>query len=389
MNMNLRELSEQVYKDNQNDNSSVKEFGTIEEELAYWIMQQRYENLCAFLGRQKEKYNLTETDVNELRKIWFIYNDLKEIHFIGTDIYSDTMFVKHKIPYLYRSVGRDTETQKDKVSSRKMGKKIYEECLKQIEAGGRGSLFSYSKCFGRMLFKYANIKKYDYKEITIEIRKDPWINVIFNEKGEKQSIQGYLRNLLEKEEREIVIPHFSVEVSNVRDDDVENLKKWFEDYLGEKMRTGRNEKIYDPIGDAEVVSNFTNKDETGLCSKVIRYTLNEHEFCVLLYKYTKEFMKQKRKTDELKKRICETLEGLEPRDKKYCEKIMNDEENDVNENVKPILQYIDWENEKGYMTEENLEFEIYKDKSAENQSSIWKNTLKAAINGKVLRVKYI
>jgi hypothetical protein len=158
-NERISALSFQVYNGEQTEDTSSDE-----EKLAYYIMKQRYENLKNFcLQKIKEKYNASDDDVKRLIVNWFLYNDLCEIKYIGTDFYSNAMFVKHQVPYLYRSVGKDNDSivwNNDAEYDDYNGivKNIFERCLDQIKSGGTGVLFSYTKCFGRMLYKYTNFR---------------------------------------------------------------------------------------------------------------------------------------------------------------------------------------------------------------------------------------
>ena len=77
---------------------------------------------------------MLDDDVAELKELWFLYNDLKELNYIGTDIYSNVLFVRHKVPFLYRSVGKDSSGERvlDSCDSDEIGRKLIKECLEQI-----------------------------------------------------------------------------------------------------------------------------------------------------------------------------------------------------------------------------------------------------------------
>ena len=142
------ERVKKVYENRQTSLWDIPENSAIEEKLQYLILKQRYLNLKAFLEKQKKKYE--DLDIEELLELLFFYNDLKEMNFIGTDMFANALFAKNKVPFLYRSVGKDTD--KDKVFGdadleySEHVQMIFKECLSQIETGGAGKLFSYTKC---------------------------------------------------------------------------------------------------------------------------------------------------------------------------------------------------------------------------------------------------
>lgn len=390
MNINNTELSKRVYDESL--------FASNEEKLAYLIMKQRFVNLCTFIEKQKQKYRMNIEDVAELKELWFLYNDLKELNFIGTDIYSNALFIRHKIPFLYRSVGKDSDTKRvleGKTNSDEIGSTLIKECLEQIKSGGQGKLFSYSKCFGKMLIKYANIV-YGSEETTIEIRKNSWINAIC-EDDNNYSIQKYIRKKSGLN-RDVDIPLFSIDMSNARENKVANLKLWINTYLGEQSYIKRYNDIYDPIGDAEVITNFTGDLKDGaenyiMCDRECRYTLDKSEFCYLIYKYALEYATKNEITffDRFIKDSIETIPNHETNAYYILYNgIVNDNINSPA--VTEILKNIDWENEKKYMTRVKAEksdsiekipmIEVYKESNAENISRIWKDIVFEALRGK-------
>lgn len=398
----IKNLALQVY-DDQLSRNIQQDFETDESKLAYLIMTQRYRNLCTFLDKQKDKYNLELNEVEFLKKNWFLYNDLEELKFIGTDIYSDVMFVKHNIPFLYRSVGKDNiiNIKNKKIEEQEkfdeIGKAIFKECLEQIKSGGRGKLFSYSKCFGKMLIKYANIIKNE-QTTTIEIRKEAWINAVTKKTGEMMSVQGFIRESLEKG-KDVNIPLFAIDMSNVRGNSVSNLKVWLDSFLGKQEYVTRNNDIFDPVGDAEVVSNFTgdmkNEDDSFImCSDEIRYTLNIEEFCSLVYEYAHELAKMIG-NEKFQKFIELTLETI-PQDSEYSvfySGIIKKEFLTIDQNkIADILSNIDWEKEKFYMSRVKAEKEklgedipsidIFKKDDCEGKSRYWKEIVFEGLRGK-------
>ena len=395
----IKELALQVYEDQLNENMQ-SEFESDERKLAYLIMTQRYRNLCEFLGRQKNKYNLHPSDIESLKNNWFLYNDLRELHFVGTDIYSDAMFIKHKVPFLYRSVGKDAVKEsvlEGTTSFNEIGYTIFKECLEQIKSGGKGKLFSYSKCFGKMLIKYANIRTGETTTI-IEIRKESWVNVITRKSGEVMSIQEFIRDAL-KNGKDVEIPLFTIDMSNARENSVNNLKAWINDFLGEQTYTKRYNDIYDPIGDAEVVSDFTGEiaGEAGsavMCSEEKRYDLNVEEFCSLLYEYAIKFSERRRIT--YFQTFVETSLKSMPANSEYYAFYSNImEKKFVNidyQKIAALLECIDWDKEAFYMSrvkEEKREsdgnipsIDIYKEDSSETKSRIWKEIVFEGLRGK-------
>lgn len=387
----IKELALQIYYDEVNQSST---FEKKEDELSYLIMKQRFKNLSDFLNCQQKKYNLCNDVVEELKKNWFIYNDLRELHFIGTDIYSDAMFIKHRVPYLYRSVGKDNYNNRVlddiKKPSNEIGTVIFKNCLEQIKSGGQGELFSYSKCFGKMLIKYANIKKHEEKT-TIEIRINSWVNSVCDQNNKIFSIQRFVRNTLERDGEEN-IPLFLIDMSNAREDEVKNLKTWFNDYLGEQSYIKRFNDIYDPIGDAEVVANFIgNSEPYVMCDKVYRYELNIQEFCFLLYKYAITYLaKSEKDTSKFETFISKSIESIQKPNEYYTlySSIIN---MPSNESIENILSTIDWEKEISYMKrkkgeeiklgDNTKEIEIYKEDHSERKSKIWKEIVVKALRG--------
>ena len=389
---------EDVYEDCVHD-IDRQTFSSDEEKLAYLIIKKRFSNLCKFLKKQKQKYKMLDDDVAELKELWFLYNDLKELNYIGTDIYSNVLFVRHKVPFLYRSVGKDSSGERvlDSCDSDEIGRKLIKECLEQIKSGGKGKLFSYSKCFGKMLFKYANIID-GSEETTIELRKNTWINSICDENGNHLSLQKYIRKNLESkaEKEEIEIPCFLIDMSNARGNKVENLKLWLDTYLGKQEYVKRFEDIYDPIGDAEVVANFTGDltDSSGkyiMCEEVCRYPFNIEEFCSLLYKYALTYAKEIKIEERFNRFIDRTLKTLpDPETNEYFKLYQRVKNNESY--CAELLKNIDWENEKIYMPRVKAEkdettgkipmIDVYKRKDAESKSSIWKEIVFEALRGK-------
>ena len=420
-----------------------------EEKLQYLILQQRYNNLNKFLEKQETKYGMACGDVEELKDLLFYYNDLKEINFIGTDMYANALFFKHTVPYLYRSVGKDTDKLRVfgdlKVKGNEHVKKIFEKCVEQIQKGGGGKLFSYTKCFGKMLYKYITLQRED-SNVTIEIRKNAVINAILEDEKESKfiSIQQYMRKNANNTE-ENGLPYFAIDMSNARDNKVKCLKYWIIEFLGE-MEWNIYNDIVDPIGDAEVVLNFTHdslkKGEFTHDSQeedVIRKELNRDEFCVLLYKYFEEYASKISCEKDFKNYIGETLktlgefrggalqtyyymimivgELLESKDsididKDKIKKILKNIDIDIDidkDKIKKILEDIDkdkikkilgnivWENEKKYMPKRREEKEsaynidpmgVYHGDNAEVYSKEWKDILFNAVENKYTHSNY-
>lgn len=383
-------------------------FAKLEDELAYLILEQRYKNLITFIQKQSRKY--TGMDAEELQELWFIYNDLKEINYIGTDIYADTVFVKHTVPYLYRSCpGEDYHASNRVVMGQEepetMGKTIFEECLKQIKSGGNGKLYSYSKSFGKMLYKYATIQGVNQKTI-IEIRKNATVNAVSEDGNHAKSMQRYIREVQSRNVK-TDIPYFAVDMSNAREDMVEYLKTWLDAYLGEQRYVKRYEDIYDPIGDAEVVSNFTYvcKDGKGLlASEVKRIELNRDELCVLLYEYFKIYVQRKNMEQRFHSFIQNTLSTLRDVEngsfKTFYDSIINNTIVGVDRSkIADILNnHIDWNKEEMYMARckgeraehctETAHIDVYKGNNAEPKSRVWKEILFGAVEYNYTHINY-
>lgn len=400
-NESIQKLLQEIYNEFQSGDSLPKQFEKTEEELRYMILQQRLKNLNSFLAVLMEKYKLTQDDTDELSRLWFLYNDLKEIHFIGTDLYADVMFIKHKVPFLYRSVGRDNRGEQDhreKIPPIEIGKTIMRECLKQIESGGEGKLYSYSKCFGKMLFKYANII-FGRDGLTIEIRKDAWVNCIYQDgacANEYESLQKYIHSLEQSSDTEVSMPYFTVDMSNARADSVKNLKLWLDDYLGKQTYIARFKDIYDPIGDAEVVSNHTGENNM-MCSDAKRYKLSSETFCKVLYAYGLKYAESLGRAEDYRRYITDSIQSIPHEESNAYYDFFKGASDDkcIDEaDIIAILDNICWDNEKIYMVKEKEEKNTnedtiaqingYKENTSDPTCRIWKEIVKEAIRGRYL-----
>ena len=384
----------------------------IVDELQYWILYQRYINLDYFLRQQQKKYGMDEQDTIELKDLLFFYNDLKEMNFIGTDMYANALFLKHKVPYLYRSVGKDTKEDRifgdADIEYSEHTKTIFKECLKQIETGRKGELFSYTKCFGKMLYKYATLQNED-SNIVIEVRKDAIINAISEGGKDFISIQKYIRDCVKKAEEKAEatagLPYFAIDMSNARDNSVKCLKCWIAEFLkdsNQKELWHWHKDIVDPIGDAEVVCNFTYKSKCNNSEAVKRIKLNREEFCVLLYKYFSKYAEKNNDENWFKQFIKDTLTTLSTYQsgklKEYYEKIINDDLLKNHDKINNVLQKINWDNEIKYMSRRKGEIEekkrepsymeVYKGSNAEEYSKEWKEILFSAIEKKYSMLDY-
>lgn len=401
----MENIFEQVKKAYENGKTSLwdtLQYSMIEEKLQYLILKQRYLNLKTFLEKQKTKYE--DLDIEELQELLFFYNDLKEINFIGTDMYANALFLKNKVPYLYRSVGKDID--KDRVFEdadikySELTKTIFQECLKQIETGGKGELFSYSKCFGKMLYKYTTLQS-GASEAEIEVRKDAIINAISEDGKDFISIQRYIRNCTIRNGKS-GLPYFAIDMSNARDNSVEYLKYWITKFLGEQEWHWHKD-IVDPIGDAEVVCNFTNKSQCRNCDSVQRMKFSKDEFCILLYKYFSKYAQENEIYEWFSSFISKTLDTLKIFQNGNLEcfykKVMDDSLQGIDsKKINDILKMLDWENEirymsrqKGEIKEQNREpahMEVYKGDNAEMVSKQWKYILFSAIEGKYSYIDY-
>lgn len=397
----------EAYENGQTCLWNVPQESKLEEKLQYLILQQRYKNLDVFLIKQQEKYGIDEQGMEELKELLFYYNDLKELNFIGTDLYANALFFKHKVPYLYRSVGKDTDKDRifgnEHIEYAEHTKTIFRACLKQIETGGKGQLFSYSKCFGKMLYKYATLQNSN-STIVIEVRKDAVVNAISENGKDFVSIQKYIRKCTRKN-GESGLPYFAVDMSNARDNSVDCLKYWITEFLGEQI-WHQYKHIVSPVGDAEVVCNFTNTPQCGnteVDDGVKRFVFHQDEFCVLLYKYFRKYAgensdKDKCKFEKFIAATLNTLQGYQNGDlKRYYERIIADDLQVQNmKEINDILDTIVWENEKKYMSRRKGEIqkcepypmEVYKGNYAEAISKQWKYILFSAIEAKYSHIDY-
>lgn len=369
------------------------------EKLQYLILKQRYSNLNEFLKQQQEKYGIDERDIEKLRDLLFFYNDLKEINFIGTDMYANALFLKHKVPYLYRSVSGKDNTKEDRIFGntdieyKEHTKTIFKECLNQIETGAKGKLFSYTKCFGKMLYKYLTLLDESSIE-TIKVRKNAIVNSISKDGKDFMCIQEYIRECATKDGKS-GLPYFAIDMSNARDNSVKCLKAWITEFLGEQEWYWHKD-IIDPIGDAEVVCNFANEVEEK--------ELSRDEFCVLLYKYFSKYADEihdKSRFDNFIDKTLDTLKDYQDGELKgHYEKIISEEllGQEEKKNVDSILEMIDWDNEMKYMSGQKEEtqtqernpshMEVYKGDNAEEVSKRWKYILFNAIEKKYSYIDY-
>lgn len=394
-----------VYENRQTSLWDIPENSAIEEKLQYLILKQRYLNLKAFLEKQKKKYE--DLDIEELQELLFFYNDLKEINFIGTDMFANALFPKNKVPFLYRSVGKDTD--KDKVFGEadleysEHVHMIFKECSSQIETGGAGKLFSYTKCFGKMLYKYATLQSGTSNTI-IEVRKEAIINAISEGGKDIISIQRYIRNCTIRNGKS-GLPYFTIDMSNARDNSVECLKYWITEFLG-KQEWYWHKDIVDPIGDAEVVCNFTNTSQCEnikFYDSVQRMEFSKDEFCVLLYKYFKKYAVRIEIQNWFTSFVSNTLETLKNFQngslKCFYEKVKDENLHGIDyKKINDILDMVDWKNEIRYMSrrkgetkEQNREpshMEVYKGDNAEMISKQWKYILFSAIERKYSYIDY-
>lgn len=404
----MEDIFERVKKINENgqrDLWNIPPNSPAEEKLQYLILKQRYKNLKTFLEKQEKKY--IEIDTEELQGLLFFYNDLKEVNFIGTDMFANTLFMKNKVAYLYRSVGKDTDKYKvfgdAECEYSEHGQTIFKECLSQIETGGAGKLFSYSKCFGKMLYKYATFQS-GTKETVVEVRNKAIINAISEDGENILSLQKYIRNCTERKGKS-GLPYFAIDMSNARNNSVECLKYWITGYLG-KQDWYWHKDIVDPIGDAEVICNFTNVQQCEnikFFDSVQRMKFSKDEFCVLLYEYFEQYAMQTEDQTCFSDFVTRTLETLKDfqngKLKTFYEKVKRGNLQDIdNEKIKSILSMVDWESEikymsrcKGEIKEQNREpahMEVYKGDNAEMVSKQWKYILFSSVEKKYSYIDY-
>ncbi|MEK3697400.1 hypothetical protein NYE33_10515 [Paenibacillus sp. FSL R10-2199] len=399
------ERVKKMYENRQLGLWDIPENSVIGEKLQYLILRRRYLNLKVFLEKQKKNFGFV--DIEELQELLFFYNDLNEINFIGTDMFANALFLKNKVPFLYRSVGKDID--KDKVFGEadleysEHVQMIFKECLNQIETGGAGKLFSYTKCFGKMLYKYATFQNGNLNTI-IEVRKEAIINAISEDGKDIIGIQRYIRNCAMRNGKS-ELPYFTIDMSNARDNSVEYLKYWITEFLG-KQEWYWHKNIVDPIGDAEVVCNFTNAsryDYIKFYDSVQRLEFSRDEFCVLLYKYFKEYATKIEIQNWFCRFVSNTLETLKNFEdgklKCFYEKIKDDNLQGIDyKKINNILDMVNWENEIRYMSrrkgetkEQNREpshMEVYKGDNAEMISKQWKYILFSAIERKYSYIDY-
>lgn len=413
----------------------------IEEELQLLIFKHRYENIkryVNFLSTYKNekskddniKEELSQEEKDTLVEYYLFDNDLKELSILGTSIYADVLFIKRQVPYLYRCVGKDRNENTCEANSVKKFprkshvKEIFKTCYDQFKNEYTGGKYSYSKCLGRVLFKYGNVnitratyESDDEKKIILEIRKNAWVNSILgkdnpeNKDSENDKIimiQEYLKN--NKNEEECTnIPMFCVDMSNAFLDNEKFLKNWIKSYLGK----GEDKQEYaQPIYDVEVITNFTGftGEKKGIMAdEVERKYFCAAEYIQLLYwyskmyyskykeKYSKKFEANKEFEDNIKKSIdsLRKLKVSKSREKEAHDKIVKVYEKikelENKDKIEEVLNNVCWELEVEYMTrgsskydKETRQIKAYKEEDSYYLINAWKKILNNAIRGKYI-----
>jgi hypothetical protein len=231
----------------------------------------------------------------------------------------------------------------------------------------------------------------------MEIRKNACVNTVtrggecdcsFQDfAGEERGIQGKkkISNLL-----------FSVDMSDARENSVSNLKEWFDGYLGKQEYVPRYNEIFDPIGDAEVVCNFSAETKWGFrniqCNEVERVEFGFEDFCVLLYGYSKKLKEKLGKKQDFDDFIVTSIKTIKNSiySSFYNNVIQKVNNRSVNWIENMLEKEIDWELEKQYMQRQKSEkdngekvpIDVYKEDNQEPITGLWKQICIEAVKGK-------
>lgn len=424
------------------ENNQTEEMQRLVYKMQYLIYKKRYGNLCKYLEKLKEsrneKYKEKLNIKDALKYLLFFDNPLNEFNYIGTDLYANALFIQSEVPYLYRCVGKDgaesedmerfvNESSESTLDSDEAEKhvdrkdiviQIFEHVLSQIEFNNSydarkdaEGMYSYSKCFGLSLYKYANLLSRD-SSVTFEIREGASLNSVFYE-NEAKSLHEFAVMCSSGDISIAKLPYFCVDMSNARDNDVDKLKIWIKNDMKIKREWAKYIKdIIDPIGDAEVVCNFTGLNNMILCNNVRRYTIiGRDAFCTLLYAYFKTYAvkrdeKEKGFNNNFDSFVKNSIETLPIPDPDHDPDNIQNYFNSIIDNYQLVNDKltvgdeticIDWNNEINYMSRKNKKKSddnqvphriVYKGDNAEWYSAIWKEILFGAVEQKYSNYDY-
>ncbi|QGQ97918.1 hypothetical protein EHS13_25030 [Paenibacillus psychroresistens] len=250
------------------------------------ILYQRY---CILIKELLNEYSeLADEDRKKIIDYYLFDNRLKELKYLGLGHYYNAKFKKSQAT-LFRSNGgkRDEPDNYGKSSNLETVKTIFEHCREHINKGtDKVRLYSYSKCFGIVLFKYLSInQKKDTVELQILPNQD--INVIFGGDN-NMSLHQFVGDQCKNTRTD-----YCIDMSSVRNGKRDNLTIWMKDFLGEKST--EIQKMHSPVSDQEVITSCILNQE-------VSESFNEEELIYLLYRYYEKYyeVRNKGKGDKFK-----------------------------------------------------------------------------------------
>lgn len=267
-----------------------------DKKLKIKILYQRY---CILIKELLNEYSeIPDEDRKRIVDYYLFDNRLKELKYLGLGHYYNAKFKKSQAT-LYRSNGRDRIEpyyfgESDSVETVKI---IFEQCREHINKGtNKVRLYSYSKCFGTVLFKYLSIEE-GATSVNLHIIPNRDINVI-DVDGENMSIQQFLGSQCKDTKID-----FCIDMSSVRDGKRDNLTSWMKDFLGDNST--EIQKLHSPVSDQEVIMSYVPDQE-------VSERFNEGELIYLLYRYYAKYyeIRNKDKSDNFNIEFGKTITYL-------------------------------------------------------------------------------
>jgi len=286
-----------------------------------------YQRYCILIKELLHEYSeLTEEDRKKIIDYYLFDNRLKELKYLGIGHYYNVKFKKSHAT-LFRSNGekRAEADNSGKCSNLETVKTIFEQCREHINKGtDKVRLYSYSKCFGIVLFKYLSIEQ-DQDSVELQILPNQDINVIYNS-GKNMSLQQFVIDQCKNTRTD-----YYIDMSSVRNGERDNLTIWMKDFLGEKSI--EIQKMHSPVSDQEVITSCTPSQE-------VSESFNEEELIYLLYRYYEKYyeVRNKGKGEKFKYEFEKAIEYL---NEEFEKQLSNQDEEENAQQLKNIKVYID------------------------------------------------
>ncbi|MGF6356706.1 hypothetical protein ABIE27_004630 [Paenibacillus sp. 4624] len=235
-----------------------------------------YQRYCILIKELLNEYSeLSEDEKGKIIDYYLFDNRLEELYYLGLGHYYNAKFKKSQA-VLFRSNGGDRNTPviHGMSSNLETVKLIFNQCREHINKGkDKVRLYSYSKCFGIVLFKYLSIEQ-DKDSVELRILPNQNINVIYNN-DTVMSLQQFIMDEYKASKTD-----YCIDMSSVRSGKRDNLAVWMKNFLGE--RSIEIQKIHSPVSDQEVVAS-------RILNQEISNSFNEEELIYLLYRYYKKY----------------------------------------------------------------------------------------------------